>query len=139
MTQADSVHSTPPTNTSAPRPPTSQERADDLLRRYRLARVAGVPAAARDVLVADLDLHDDPQLDPFDVLVDLLGGADFDHEILDPEGAARIILERLRDMPGSRSSIATAFRTDDDPGDRAGDPVRLAGARRRVCADPDEA
>jgi hypothetical protein len=37
------------------------------------------------------DLH------PLDVLIDLLGGADFDHEILDPEAAARIILERLRD------------------------------------------
>jgi hypothetical protein len=28
---------------------------------------------------------------------DLLGGADFDHEILDSEAAADIILERLRD------------------------------------------
>jgi hypothetical protein len=37
------------------------------------------------------------ELDPRDVLVDLLGGADFDHEILDPEAAARIIIERLRD------------------------------------------
>jgi hypothetical protein len=37
------------------------------------------------------------ELDPLDVLIDLLGGADFDHEILDPEAAARLILERLRD------------------------------------------
>ena len=37
------------------------------------------------------------ELDPRDVLIDLLGGADFDHEILDPEAAARLILERLRD------------------------------------------
>lgn len=34
---------------------------------------------------------------PEDVLIDLLGGADFDHEILDPASAARIIIERLRD------------------------------------------
>ncbi len=51
MTQADSVHSTPPINTSAtegpPRPPTSQERADDLLQRWRLARAAGIPANRR--------------------------------------------------------------------------------------------
>jgi hypothetical protein len=31
------------------------------------------------------------------VLVDLLGGADFDHEILDPEAAADLILRRLAD------------------------------------------
>ena len=31
------------------------------------------------------------------VLIDLLGGADFDHEIIDPEAAADLILERLRD------------------------------------------
>jgi hypothetical protein len=37
------------------------------------------------------------ELTPLDVLIDLLGGADFDHEILDPEAAARIILERLLD------------------------------------------
>jgi hypothetical protein len=119
MTQADCVHSTPPTSTPTipkpipPRDPASQERADELLRRYRLARVAGVPAAARAVLVADLDLNSEPELDPFDVLVDLLGGADFDHEILDPEGAARIILERLRDagfkiVPADSDSDSTS-------------------------------
>jgi hypothetical protein len=37
------------------------------------------------------------ELDPRDVLVDLLGGADFDHEILDPESAADLILQRLAD------------------------------------------
>ena len=37
------------------------------------------------------------ELDPRDVLIDLLGGADFDHEILDPEAAADLILERLAD------------------------------------------
>jgi hypothetical protein len=36
-------------------------------------------------------------LDPLDVLIDLLGGADFDHEILDPTAAARIIVRRLDD------------------------------------------
>ena len=96
MIQADRMLSMPPINTPiidhpAPRMPTSQERADELLRRWRLARVAGVPAADRAVLMADRDL------DPLDVLADLLGGADFDHEILDPEAAARLIIERLRD------------------------------------------
>jgi hypothetical protein len=37
------------------------------------------------------------ELTALEVLADLLGGADFDHEILDPEAAARIIIERLRD------------------------------------------
>ncbi len=31
---------------AAPRPPSSQERADELLQRWRLARAAGVPAAS---------------------------------------------------------------------------------------------
>jgi hypothetical protein len=47
MAKADSVHSTPRTNTSAPRPPTPQERADELLQRWRLARAAGIPAYRR--------------------------------------------------------------------------------------------
>ena len=65
MTQADSVLSTPPTNTSANNPPdepdrpqnrtvaapratpSPQERADELLMRWRLARAAGIPAADR--------------------------------------------------------------------------------------------
>jgi hypothetical protein len=37
------------------------------------------------------------ELTPRHVLIDLLGGADFDHEILDPEAAADLILERLHD------------------------------------------
>ena len=52
MDQADRVHSTPPTNSSVrnqppPRLPTSQERADELLMRWRLARAAGIPADRR--------------------------------------------------------------------------------------------
>jgi hypothetical protein len=39
----------------------------------------------------------DRELHPLDVLIDLLGGADFDHEILDPEASAKIIIERLLD------------------------------------------
>jgi hypothetical protein len=35
------------TTTSAPRPPTPQERADELLQRWRLARTAGIPADRR--------------------------------------------------------------------------------------------
>jgi hypothetical protein len=39
-----------------------------------------------------------PRVTPEEVvLVDLLGGADFDHEILNPAEAARIVIERLRD------------------------------------------
>ena len=37
------------------------------------------------------------ELDPLDVLIDLLGSADFPAEVLDPEAAARIILQRLDD------------------------------------------
>jgi hypothetical protein len=84
MTRADSVHSTPRTNTSPPRPLTSQERGDNILRRWRLSRAAALR------LIAD-------KLNPLDVLIDLLGGADFDHEIINPEAAARIIIERLND------------------------------------------
>ena len=53
MTQADSVLSTPPINTPIPddfvppRAPTPQERADELLMRWRLARAAGIPADRR--------------------------------------------------------------------------------------------
>ena len=43
------------------------------------------------------------ELTPRHVLVDLFGGADFDHEILDPEHAADIVIERLRE-PALRSS-----------------------------------
>jgi len=37
------------------------------------------------------------ELTPKHVLVDLFGGADFDHEILDPQAAADLVIERLRD------------------------------------------
>jgi hypothetical protein len=37
------------------------------------------------------------ELTAFDVLVDLLGGGDFDHEILDARAAARLIIQRLAD------------------------------------------
>jgi hypothetical protein len=51
MARADRVHSTPPLSTSVPerppRSPTPQERADDLLMRWRLARAAGIPADRR--------------------------------------------------------------------------------------------
>jgi hypothetical protein len=36
-------------------------------------------------------------LTPKEVLVDLFGGADFDHEILDPKAAAEIVIQRLID------------------------------------------
>jgi hypothetical protein len=36
-------------------------------------------------------------LDPKDVLTDLFGSGDFPAEIIDPEHAAEIIIERLRD------------------------------------------
>jgi len=37
------------------------------------------------------------ELTPRDVLVDLFGGADFDHEILDAAAAADIVIQRLID------------------------------------------
>ena len=37
------------------------------------------------------------ELNPKDVLIDLFGSADFDHEILDPEAAAQLVIERLED------------------------------------------
>jgi hypothetical protein len=37
------------------------------------------------------------ELTPKDVLIDLFGGADFDHEILDPAAAADLVLDRLED------------------------------------------
>jgi hypothetical protein len=35
------------------------------------------------------------ELTPRDVLIDLFGGADFDHEILDPAASADLVIERL--------------------------------------------
>ena len=54
------------------------------------------------------------ELTPKHVLVDLFGGADFDHEILDPERAADIVIERLRDagfeiVPADRGRAAQAM------------------------------
>jgi hypothetical protein len=37
------------------------------------------------------------ELDPLDVLIDLLGSADFPAEVLDPEAAAPIFIQRLDD------------------------------------------
>lgn len=37
------------------------------------------------------------ELHPKDVLADLLGSGDFPAEVLDPEGAAQIIIQRLID------------------------------------------
>jgi hypothetical protein len=37
------------------------------------------------------------ELKPKDVLIDLFGGGDFDHEILDPERAAEIVIRCLED------------------------------------------
>ena len=99
MAQADSVYITPPTNTSAidhpmmlpPRVPTPQERADELLQRWRLARG---PANCRIANPAGAVMS---PLTPEDVLVDLLGSGDFPAEVLDPEAAAWIILRRLFD------------------------------------------
>jgi hypothetical protein len=79
MTQADSVLSTPPTNTSAidhpmmfpPRDPTPQAGGE-------------VMAANRELTLQD-------------VLADLLGSGDFPAQVLDPEAAAWITLRRLFD------------------------------------------
>ena len=49
------------------------------------------------------------ELTPRHVLVDLFGGADFDHEILDPERAADIVIERLRDA-GFEIKPSSEFR-----------------------------
>ena len=37
------------------------------------------------------------ELSARDVLIDLFGGADFDHEILNAEAAAELVIERLKD------------------------------------------
>lgn len=37
------------------------------------------------------------ELTPKDVLIDLFGSAEFDHEILDPAAAADLVLDRLED------------------------------------------
>jgi hypothetical protein len=60
------------------------------------------------------------ELTPQEVLEDLLGGADFDHEILNPAEAAEIIIERLRDagfeiVPANRGSAAQAMPEETRP------------------------
>ena len=45
MTKA--THNTSTTAPAAPRVPTPQERADELLQRWRLARAAGIPPHSR--------------------------------------------------------------------------------------------
>jgi hypothetical protein len=88
MAQADSVLSTPRTNTSAidhhpmmfpPRDPTRRAMSAD-------------------------------ELTPKHVLVDLFGSGDFPVEILDPEHAAEIVIQRLNDagfeiIPAERCRI----------------------------------
>lgn len=51
------------------------------------------------------------ELRPEEVLADLLGSGDFPANVLDPEGAARIILERLVDA-GFAVVPAEARRND---------------------------
>jgi hypothetical protein len=60
------------------------------------------------------------KLDPRDVLIDLFGGADFDHEILNPAAAADLVLERLRDsgfsiVPADRGGDAQAMPEETQP------------------------
>jgi hypothetical protein len=47
MAQVNSENSTTVPTGPPPRPPTPQERADELLMRWRLARAAGIPADRR--------------------------------------------------------------------------------------------
>jgi hypothetical protein len=53
------------------------------------------------------------ELDPIDVLADLLDSADFPAEVPDPVEAAKIILDRLRDAGFDAAEART--RGDDDP------------------------
>ena len=58
------------------------------------------------------------ELTPKHVLEDLFGGADFDHEILDPQAAADLVIERLRDagfeiVPADRGSKTGAAAPDE--------------------------
>lgn len=58
------------------------------------------------------------ELTPKHVLVDLFGGADFDHEILDPDQAADLVIDRLRDagfeiVPADRGSKTGAAAPDE--------------------------
>ena len=92
MTRADSVHSTPPLSTSnrPPRAPSSQERGEALLMRWRLERAAGIPAAYR---LADDKPEEDRQLDPREILADI-----FEEELFpDPDALAVRVIDRLLD------------------------------------------
>jgi hypothetical protein len=84
MAQVDSENTPARPALPPPRPLTSQERGDELLRRWRLARAAALRMA-------------DNELRPEDVLADLLGSGDFPVEVADPDAAARIIIQRLID------------------------------------------
>ena len=90
MTEATRLYSRPPTNTSAidapPRPPTSQERGDNLLMRWRLERAAGIPADRRLTMTAERTARE--------ILADFL-----EEEMLvpNPEALAALILEKLHD------------------------------------------
>jgi hypothetical protein len=58
------------------------------------------------------------ELTPKQVLEDLLAGADFDHQILNADESARIIIERLRDagfeiVPADRGSKTGAAAPDE--------------------------
>jgi hypothetical protein len=60
------------------------------------------------------------ELTPRHVLVDLFGGADFDHEVLDAAAAADLVIERLRDagfeiVPADRESAAQAMPEETQP------------------------
>ena len=81
MAQVDS-EDTPARPALPPRPPTSQQRADELLMRWRLARAAGIPADRRL-----------GELTPRDVLSDLFE----ERLVADPEGLAAIVVQRLID------------------------------------------
>jgi hypothetical protein len=75
MAKADSMLSMPPTNTSAIDHPMFPPM-DPTRRRFL--------AVGRE-------------LDPRDVLTDLLGSGDFPAEVLDPERAAELVIQRLLD------------------------------------------
>jgi hypothetical protein len=69
---------------------TEQERAN-------WSAIAGDTGRAKDAWEAfkRARLSPSSELQPGEVLADLLGSGDFPAEVLDPEGAAKIILRRL--------------------------------------------
>ena len=58
--------------------------------RWRLERAAGIPAVCRLA-------HEPRVLLPVEVLADLIGSGDFPAEVIDPDHAASIIVQRLID------------------------------------------